>query len=136
MKRGLQIFLGVLSLIPAINSMRGILFGTSRFLSPEVMATMPAFDSLYRYNTGYYLSLALIAWWIIPNIEKHAVPLRIVIFAVFVGGVGRAISWLTVGMPPTYVTGLMILELCLPLVLIWQAKLPERRAEQLSSARV
>ena len=124
MKLGLQIVLGILSLIPAINSVRGLLFGTGRFLSPELMAAMPAFDSLYRYQTGYYVSLALFAWWIIPNVEKHTVPLRIVVFAVFTGGVGRLISLFVVGTPPVNAIGFMVLELSLPSLLIWQAKLP------------
>ena len=134
MKLGLQIVLGILSLIPAVNSVRGLLFGTGRFLSPELMMSMPAFDSLYRYQTGYYVSLALFAWWIIPNVEKHTVPLRIVIFAVFLGGVGRLISLFVVGTPPANAIGFMVLELCLPLLLVWQAKLPRASSSQAASA--
>ena len=133
-KRGLQIVLGVLSLIPAINSVRGLLFGTGRFLSPELMMSMPAFDSLYRYQTGYYISLTLFAWWIIPDVEKHTAVLRIVIFAVFLGGVGRLISFFVVEAPPANAVGSMVLELCLPLLLVWQARLPKDSSSQLSSA--
>lgn len=131
MKRGLQIFLGVLSLIPLLVASLALLFGTGRFLPEEVVT--PAFDSHYRYIAGYYLSLTLFAWWIIPNIETHVTPLRIVSAAVFMGGVGRVMSMLEVGVPGPAAIGFTALELLFPLLLLWQAKLPARKVERLSS---
>ena len=132
MKRGLHIFLGALSLVPLLVASLGLLFGAGRFFPEEVIT--PDFDSHYRYITGYYLSLTLFAWWIIPNIEKHTAVLRIVVFAVFMGGVGRAISLFSVGTPPANAVGFMVLELCLPLLLFWQARLPKDSSSRLSSA--
>ena len=123
MKRGLQILLGALSLIPLLVASLGLLFGAGRFVPEEVIT--PDFDSHYRYITGYYLSLTLFAWWVILNIEKHVVPLRIVSAAIFTGGVGRLISMLEVGLPGSVDIGFTVLELLFPLLLLWQARLPK-----------
>lgn len=121
MKRGLQVVLGVLSLIPLIVSISGLVLGTGRFLSDDLVT--PPFDSQYRYQMGYYISLALLAWWVIPNIENHVVPLRIVSSSVFMGGVGRVISLFDVGRPPTLALAFIVLELCFPLLLLWQTRI-------------
>ena len=131
MKRGLQIFSGILSLIPLLVASLGLLFGAGRLLPEEVVT--PAFDTHYRYITGYYLSLTLFAWWVIPNIETHVTPLRIVSAAVFMGGVGRVISALEVGLPGLAAVGFTALELLFPLLLVWQAKLPKEPPEVVSA---
>ena len=132
MKRGLQILLGALSLIPLLVASLGLLFGAGRFVPEEVIT--PDFDSHYRYVTGYYLSLTLFAWWVIQNIERHVVPLRIISAAIFMGGVGRLISVLEVGIPNPVAIGFMVLELLFPLRLLWQARLPKEPSHRLSSA--
>jgi hypothetical protein len=121
MKRGLQIFLGILSVIPPIVSISGLVLGTGRFLTDDLVT--PPFDSQFRYQTGYYISLALLAWWVIPNIEKHVTPLRIISASVFLGGIGRVISFFDVGRPPALLLGFIALELCFPLLLLWQAQI-------------
>jgi hypothetical protein len=69
MKRGLQMTIAILSLVPLSISVIGIMLGTGRWL-PASMIT-PDFDSHYRYIAGYYLSLGLLGLWIIPRIEQH-----------------------------------------------------------------
>ena len=130
MKRALQIVLGVLSLVPLTIAVLGLLFGAGRLLPAEVVT--PNFDSHYRYVTGYYLSLTLLAWWVIPNIETHVVPLRIISAAIFAGGVGRLVSMVEVGLPGPVMVGFALFELCFPLVLLWQARLPKPSRPSLS----
>ena len=124
MKLGLQIILGILSLIPAIVSILGITQGVVRFIPDSVTAN---FDSHYRYLTGYYLSLSLLVWWIIPQIEKHKTVLRIVCGGIFFGGIGRIISMTQIGIPGFGGIAFTGLELMLPLLCIWQAKLPRAK---------
>ncbi len=121
MKRGLQTVLAVLGMIPLLISALGITQGTARFLPAS--AITPDFDSHYRYITGYYLSLGLIALWVIPNIERHQSLFRIICFSVFMGGVGRAISIMQVGVPNPLTLFIMGWELCFPLLLFWQNKI-------------
>ena len=125
MRLGLQIVLGILSIIPMVVSLLGITKGSGRLL-PEDLITAD-FDSHYRYITGYYISLSLIAWWIIPRIEKHTTILRIICGGIFMGGIGRLLSIFQVGMPQPSAVGFTLLELMLPLLCLWQVKLPGSR---------
>jgi Domain of unknown function (DUF4345) len=122
MKKGLQITLAILSLIPLLVGTLGITQGTSRWLAVD--AITPNFDSHYRYITGYYFSLGLIGLWLIPRIEKHTGLFRIICVSVFIGGIGRVISIAQVGVPNPMMLAFTALELCFPLLLWWQAKLP------------
>lgn len=129
MRRSLQIVLGILSLIPVLVSVLGLAMGAARLLPGEVVT--PAFDSHYRYIAGYYLSLAMISWYIIPNVERHTALFRILCAGVFVGGLGRLISIIQVGVPGTSAIVFTAFELLFPLLAVWQARLP-RTAQHLS----
>jgi Domain of unknown function (DUF4345) len=121
MKLGLQIILVVLSLIPAYFGITGMMDGAAMFIAPEQVT--PALDSEFRFLSAYYLGLAVLIWWILPNIERHTTLFRIVIGALFLGGLTRVYSIVMVGAPPTPMLGGMALELALPLLILWQAKL-------------
>jgi Domain of unknown function (DUF4345) len=122
MKKGLQVVLAILSVIPLLIGTLGITQGTSRWLSVDTIT--PNFDSHYRYITGYYFSLGLLGLWLIPRIEKHTDLFRILCISVFIGGVGRVLSIIQVGIPSSLMLAFTGLELCFPLLLLWQAKLP------------
>ena len=123
MKKTLQIILAVLSLIPLFFGLTGIVLGAGRWLPAE--AVTPAIDNQYRYLSAFYLSLAFLIWWMIPNIEKHATPLRILVGAIFIGGAARVLSMATIGPPPTINIWGMFLELGAPLILVLQARIKE-----------
>ena len=125
MKLGLQIVLGTLSLIPLVVSLLGVTQGLSLWLPADGFA--PRFDSQYRYIMGYYLSLSLVAWWIIPQIEKHRAVFRIIGGGIFFGGIGQALSWIQVGNPGPLASFFTVFELSFPLLLLWQAQLPQRQ---------
>ncbi len=96
--------------------------GTSRWI--PVSSITPEFDSHYRYIAGYYISLGMLALWMIPKIETHRGLFRILCASVFLGGIGRIVSILQVGLPNFMVLLFTAFELCFPLLLFWQAKLP------------
>jgi hypothetical protein len=121
MKRGLQLTLAVLSMIPIAVGIMGIALGTSRWLPAD--AITPEFDSHYRYIAGYYVSLGMLTLWIIPRIEKHRSLFRIICASVFIGGIGRVASIVQVGLPGSLAIFFTAFELCFPLFLFWQAKL-------------
>lgn len=119
MKRGLQIVLTILSLIPLYYGVTGALFGAGQWIAAE--AVTPAIDNQYRYLSAFYLVLAFLLWWMIPNIEKHTTPVRLIILAIFLGGLARLYSAMSVGTPPMpniIGTGL---ELGSPILALWQA---------------
>ena len=123
MKLGLQIVLGVLSLIPLALAIQNVGGGAEALQGGPVSA---ALDSQFRYLSTFYLALTALIWWIIPNIEKHTVPVRILIGAVFLGCFARAYSLMQVGHPGEQLYAGMIIEFFLILVIPWQAIVAKR----------
>ena len=123
MKLGLQIVVGILSLIPAFFGLYNAWVGAARFMQPE--AVTAAIDSQFRFQSAVYFGLALIIWYILPNIERHAALFRLVILALFIGGISRVYSYMTYGEPPSNMVAGMVLELCLPLLILWHNRIRE-----------
>ena len=130
MKLGLQIVLGVLSLIPLAFAVMGLWFGAAYFLpAGEVPAPL---DNQLRYLSGVYLLVSLLLWWAIPNVERHGRLLGFICLALVVGGIGRVISWLTLGPgDPGQIAGMGI-ELGSPLLLLWQRAIAVRDPARLA----
>lgn len=118
MKRGLQIFLAIFSLAPLYFGVTGVLFGAAGHMPAE--AVTPDLDSQFRYLSGLYIGFTALIWWFIPNIDRHVWLFRLLTLAIFLGGLARLFSYLTVGAPaPELVAGIGI-EIALPLIIIWQ----------------
>ena len=118
MKRGLQIALGVFSLIPVAFAILGFVAGAGR-LSPNGVAV--DLDNQYRYFSGMYLVVAFMLWSIIPSIEKHGRTLFLVSAAIFIGGLGRVVSYMTMGAPAQDLVVGMGIELVAPVIFVlWQ----------------
>lgn len=118
MKRALQAVLAILSVIPLWFGLRGLIVGPKDIMPAEHVNA--AIDNVMRYQSGYYLSLFMLLWWMIPNIEKHTAVFRILIIAIFIGGLGRLASYLTMGQPPVQMMAGMFLELGAPVLMVWQ----------------
>lgn len=123
MKLGLQIVLGLLSLIPLVSGMQNIGGGAAVLAGEPVSA---ALDSQFRYFYTFYLSLTGLIWWMIPNIEKHGTPVRILIGAIFLGGLARAYSLVQLGHPGPQLYAGMIIEFALIIIIPWQAIVAKR----------
>jgi len=93
MKRGLQIVLGLLSLIPLLVAFGGLTGGAAGIEG-----------------------------------ERHTVPLRIIIGAIFLGGLARVYSLMTIGHPGDQFYNGMIIELVLIIIIPWQAVVAKRAA--------
>jgi len=126
MKRSLQIVLFILSLIPLYFGLMAIIFGPAQHIDPAHVTN--SLDNQYRYLGAFYLSLSFLLWWMLPNIEKHKTPLRLLVLAIFIGGLARLYSHFTVGPGLPMQTAGMALELGLPLLLIWHNKIASNSA--------
>jgi hypothetical protein len=91
MKRGLQVVIAILSVLPLVVGALGFTFGAGLLLPPG--AATPKLDSQFRFLSAWDIGLAVIVWWIIPQIEYQTTLFRIVCLAVFLGGVGRVTAW-------------------------------------------
>ena len=125
MKLGLQIGLGILSLIPLFFAVMGILNGAAFFMPDGGYPA--AIDNQLRYLSAIYLLVTMLLWWAIPNIEKHGTVLTFVCAAIFIGGIARFVSYSTVGPGLDQQFAGMVLELSSPIFLIWQ-RLVARKA--------
>lgn len=117
MKLGLQIVIGVFSLIPIYFAGIGLVHGAGA-LAPDGVAA--AVDNQFRYNSGTYVAISLVIWYCIPQVEKHFKLLAIVCFALVLGAIGRLISQNTLGPGTEQQFAGMIIEFASPVLLIWQ----------------
>jgi len=121
MKRGLQIVLAILSFMPLFFALKGIALGASQHI--DLAHVTPTIDSYTRNQSGFYLVLFMLIWWMIPQLEKQTAVFRIVVLAIFIGGLARFYSYISVGAPPPRMIFGMTIALCSPLLILWQAKL-------------
>lgn len=117
MKRGLQIVLAVLSLIPLAFAVMGLVGGAAG--ANGGVAVAAELDNQFRYLSAYYLSLFFLIWWVLQDLEHRGTVLRLLILAIFLGGLARLYSYLTVGPPPVHAIGGMALELGAPVLALW-----------------
>ena len=117
MKRGLQIVLAVLSLIPLFFAVTGLLGGGEAANAGE--AVTAGLDNQFRYLSAYYLSLFFLIIWVLRDLENRGAVLRLLVLAIFLGGLARLYSYLTVGPPPANAMVGMALELGSPLIVLW-----------------
>jgi hypothetical protein len=136
MRKSLQITLLILSLIPLFFGLTGVIFGTGRFLDAAASHSniVPQLDNQFRYLSGIYLLVSCLIWWMVPTIERHGTLLRIITLALFLGGVARAISWASVGQPPVFQMGAMVLEMAAPLFALWQSRVARQHPPNPSPA--
>ena len=88
MRVGLQIAIGLLSLVPAFYGALNWATGT---VGMGVEAA-PSLDSQFRYLSGIYIGLAVMMWVAIPRVERATVLIRLIALAFVLGGLGRVLS--------------------------------------------
>lgn len=117
MKLGLQIVLGLFSLIPLAFAVMGLANGAGG-LDPGGQVAA-AVDNQFRYLSGMYVVVTLLLWSVIPQVEKHFRILAIVCVALFIGGIGRFLSQTALGPGADFQLSGMFIELGSPLMLVW-----------------
>jgi Domain of unknown function (DUF4345) len=123
----LQIITLLLALVPIGTGIAGLLFGPAELKSFSAISThdpQHVLDSNYRYFSGLWLALGLILLYTVRSIEDNGLLFRLVWGAIFVGGIGRVLSMMQVGMPPAPFIGFTALELLgAPLFIYWQSSI-------------
>ena len=89
----------------------------------------PLLDSNLRFFGGVWLGLGLAMLYLVPSIERQTVLFRVLWGAVFLGGIGRALSSAFVGLPPLPFIGFTALEIIgAPLFVFWQKQVERSHA--------
>ncbi len=122
----LQICTAVLALVPistGIITMRGV---RDPLYRPLHLPEVPVLDSNLRFLGGVWLGVGLALLWTVPAIEQQGTLFRWLWGAVFLGGVGRLLSWLIIGAPPPSYIGFLLLEIVgAPLFIYWQSRVAQ-----------
>jgi len=120
-RRPLQVATAILSLIPiatGIITMAGV---DDPLYAALDLPRSPLLDSNLRFFGGVWLGLGLAMLYLVPSIERQIVLFRALWGAVFLGGIGRALSAAFVGLPPVPFIGFTALEIIgAPLIVLWQ----------------
>ena len=75
-------------------------------------------DSEMRFYAVWYVAAGVLLARAIPKVETEAFTIRLIGAAFFVAGCARVLSWIVVGKPHVSQIVLMVIELCLPFVII------------------
>lgn len=117
MRTAFKIVLMILSFIPLYFAVTGI-FGGAEALN-DGASVANSLDNQFRYLSAYYLSLFFLIWWILGDIDNRGTVFRLLVLALFLGGLARLYSYLQVGPPTPDLIGGMALELGAPILALW-----------------
>jgi hypothetical protein len=120
-KRLLQIVSALLAMVPIVTGLITMLGVHDPLYASADIPALPVLDSNLRFFGGAWLGLGLAMLWLVPRIESQTVLFRAIWGAIFLGGVGRLLSIMLVGSPPSPFIGFTALELIgAPLFVYWQ----------------
>lgn len=119
-KRLLQVSVACLALIPTLAGGAGAFKGPALVLRAEDWPVN--LDSHFRFLSAIFLAVGLMFYAAIPSIERKTSLFRWAAFLVFSGGLGRALSLASRGVPGTmHMMGLGMELVLVPLLVAWQA---------------
>ncbi|MCP1843365.1 uncharacterized protein YjeT (DUF2065 family) [Bradyrhizobium sp. USDA 4524] len=120
-RRPLQIATALLALVPILTGIITMLGVSDPLYASAGVPALPVLDSNLRFFGGVWLGLGLALLWLVPRIESESVLFRVVWGGIFLGGIGRLLSMLMVGLPPLPFVGFTALEVIgAPLFVYWQ----------------
>jgi uncharacterized protein YjeT (DUF2065 family) len=122
-RRLLQILTGLLALVPIVTGIITMLGVRDPLYASTDIPELPVLDSNLRFFGGVWLGLGIALLWLVPRIERETALFRAIWGAIFLGGIGRALSMLLIDLPPAPFIGFTILELVgAPLFIYWQSR--------------
>lgn len=128
-RRVLQIVIAISCMIPLTIGGMGIVDGAS-WLRGVGSAAPIDLDSHFRYLSGIFLALGVGYASCIPQVEIRMPRIRLLSFMVMAGGLARAWSLMTVGVPSQgHIWGLCMELGVVPVLMLWQARFARRYAE-------
>ncbi len=128
-KRILQILAAILALVPIATGVIGMLGLGDPLYAAMGLPRNALLDSNMRFFAGFWLGLGLAMMWLVPRIATHTVLFRAIWIAIFIGGIGRLLSIVVVGLPPIPFVAFTALEIFgAPIFIAWQARVAKAGA--------
>ena len=123
-KRSLQVAMAMLGAVPVITGLISMLGLGDPLYAHLNLPRDATLDSNMRFFGGAWLGLGLTDWWLVPRIETHTALFRALWLMIALGGLGRLVSLLVVGVPLIPFVGFTALEIVgAPLFIWWQSRL-------------
>lgn len=120
-RRALQVTLGVLSIIPFLSGLAGVLIGPKAL--PSAGPSDSTTDSEYRFLSAFWFGTAPVIWSAMPRIERRTNLVRSLTAVVFAGGLARLVSWRTTGRPhPIFIAAIALELFGVPALMVWQSR--------------
>jgi len=108
------------SLVPIGAGGAGVLLGPHMV---HAVAENADVDSHFRYLSGLLLAIGLGFASTVPRIEQQGARFRLLAGIVVLGGIGRAISLLAIGVPSRPMLAALVMELVVtPALVLWQRR--------------
>lgn len=108
----------------ALGSMQLALGVKSPVYGDADLPVMPALDSNLRFFGGMAIGLGLLMLWALPSIERRPDVVAVFWGCAFLGGIGRLLSAVVVGLPNTPLLVFAVVEVVgAPLMVIWHRRL-------------
>jgi hypothetical protein len=122
-QRPLQIATGALAVVPVVTGVLGMLGLNDPLYAAMHLPSDATLDSNLRFYGGVWLGLGLCAFWTIPGIARKTAVFRVLWLMIFIGGIGRLVSLLLVGVPFRPFIGFTVLEIVgAPIFVWWQGR--------------
>ncbi len=134
-KRALQYTTAVLGLIPVITGGISLMGVTDPLYVAAGIPHDPLLDSKLRFFAGVWLGLGLALLWLVPRIDTQTALFRILWGMIFIGGVGRLLSMVFIGLPPLPFIAFTLLEIVgAPLFVWWQSRIGQTNTPEFVAA--
>lgn len=127
--RKFQITLYILAVIPILTGLLDLAMGlraietfsagmSDAFFNDEL------FNAQYRFLGGVWLGFGVLLYLAAKDLKKYSTILKVVLWSIFIGGIGRLITVLHLGLPENtagaaFVLGNMAIETVGMLLLLW-----------------
>jgi len=120
-KKKLQIISVILALIPTITGFIGLTGINDPIYEKISKPNNILLDSNLRFFSGVWLGLGIAFFTIVRRIETETKIFRVVWCCIFFGGIGRLLSIIFIGIPPSPFIGFTVLEVVgAPFFIFWQ----------------
>lgn len=116
MESSLKYILYLMALVVAITGLN-VLFGGASAIPGSADRVEATVDNELRFFSVFWLAYGAFCFWVAKNIQAQYKFIPFIALAFFIGGVGRLISILSVGLPASILIPATILEFVIPIVI-------------------
>lgn len=126
MRRAFQAFLALFGVTVIGISIAHMAIGPTAIIG--AVAVNPTMDGEDRFFAGVFLCIGVALLWCARDVEHKRSYINFVAAAFFIGGIGRFLALVLVGVPHPFYVAMLVVELALPPLMVLAAKRVEEPA--------